>query len=575
MGLLAYISKSALLCIAALLLFSSQKMKNNGDMLKIPVAWNSSNELSFSVKGAIYPEEFNGLPIISIPLSQNQVSDFIISGIHKTEYSEQLKDKLDLKFPKNSKLVSLKKLMERGNEISFIEIFPIEYDTISGKYYKVDYLEVEIINAPYELPASHLRSGEFTGNSVLATGDWYKMSVTENGIYKIDYDFLKNAGINVSAINPKKIKFYGNGEGMLPQIISDERPTDLMENAILVAGQADGRFDQEDYVLFYGQDADVHKLLDNGELNYKKNFYSDTTFYYLTISDSDGLRITEKENFGSTHPKINSFDDYINYEKDENNIINSGRQWYGERFDFTLTYDLTFDFPDLVPDTELKVISSVMGQTYEEASLDLLVNGQALGQQRINAIVDGTYLAKGSDQIETFTINTSTVPISPEITIRLSFNPVGSEKSIANLNYLTILGKRKLKLYGSQTGFRSLESTKNAISTYEIEEGNAAFQIWDVTEPQKPYNQKFSTNQNKASFGAFSSELREFIIFTNQDFFIPEKAVKVPNQNLHGSLNVDFLIVTYPGFKREADRLAEFRRNHDGLKVLVVTTDEI
>ncbi len=575
MGLLAYISKSALLFIAALLLFSSQKMKNNEDMLKIPVAWNSSNALSFSVKGAIYPEEFNGLPIISIPLEQTSISDFIISDIQKTEFSESLKDKLDLKFPKNSKLVSLKKLMEKGNEVSFIEIFPIEYDSISGKYFKVDYLEIEIINAPYKSSASNLRAGEFTGNSVLASGDWYKIPVTENGIHKIDYAFLKNTGINVSAINPKKIKLHGNGGGILPQLISDERPTDLIENAILVTGQADGKFDQEDYILFYGQDADEHKLMDDGELNYKKNFYSDTTFYYLTISDSDGLRIAEKENFGSTHPIINSFDDYINYEKDENNIINSGREWYGERFDFTLTYELKFDFPDLVPDTELKVNTSVMGQTYEEASLDLLVNGQALGQQKINAIAEGSYLAKGSDQFETFTINTSTVPSAQEITIRLSFNPVGSVKSKANLNYLTILGLRKLKLYGNQTSFRSLESTQNAISTYEIEDGSSAFQIWDVTKPLKPYNQKFSTGQSKVSFGAFSSELREFIIFTNQDFFIPEKAVKIANQNLHGSPNVDFLIVTYPGFKSEADRLAELRRNHDGLKVLVVTTDEI
>lgn len=573
--LLAYISKSALLYIVVLLLFSSQIMKNNEAVLKIPIVWNSSNTHSFSVEGAIYPQETKGLPLISIQLEQTQILDFTLSSIRKAEFSDSLKEKLDLKFPTNAKLVSLKKLMERGNEITFLEIFPIQYDSISGTYFKVDYIEIDIIQGSSKPSASNLRTGEFTGNSVLATGNWYKIPVSETGIYKIDYDFLNNTGLNVSAINPKKIKLHGNGGGMLSQKISDERPTDLIENAILVVGEADGKFDQDDYILFYGKDADVQKLMGNGELDYKHNFYSDTCFYYLTVSDSDGLRITEKENLGSTHPIINSFDDYIIYEKDENNIINSGREWYGERFDFTLTYDLKFDFPDLIPDTELKVSTSVMGQTFEEASLDLLVNGQALGQQKINAIVDGSYLAKGSDQIEAFTINTSLVPSSQDITVRLSFNPVGSVKSKANLNYMTIVGKRKLKLFENQTSFRSLESIQNAISTYEIEEGNSAFQVWDVTEPLKPYNQKFSTIGNKASFGAFSSELREFIIFQNHDFLIPEKAVLIPNQNLHNSPYVDFLIVTYPGFKSEADRLAELRRNHNGLTVLVVTTEEV
>lgn len=569
------ISKSVLFCTMALLLFSSETMKVKDTIIQIPINWNSSGSHSFSVEGAIYPEGLNGLPLISIPLEQTQVSNILISNIRKTEFSQTLKEKLDLKFPTNSKLVSLKKLKERGSEITFIDIFPILYDSISGKYYKVDYLEIELKKYSLKSLASNLRTGETTMNSVLATGDWHKIPVTKTGVHKIDYNYLKSAGINVAVINPKKIKIHGNGGGMLPQLVSDERPNDLTENAIFISGESDGKFDKEDYILFYGLDPDFHQLTENGELEYEKNFYSDTSYYFMTFSGEEGLRITEKGNLGSEHAKINSFDDYILYEKDEHNIINSGREWFGEKFDFTLTYDFTFDFPDLIPDTELVVTSSIMGQTYEEASLDLLVNGQNLGRQKINAIVEGVYLAKGSNQIEVFKINTSSIPSSEKFTVRLSFNPIGSGKSKANLNYLTILGKRKLKLFESQTRFRSSESTQYAISTFEIEGGGSVFQVWDVTEPLKPYNQKFSINGNNLSFGAFSSELREFILFKDQDYLIPEKAVKINNQNLHGSPNVDFLIVSYPEFKSEAERLAELRRNHDGLKVQIVTTDEI
>ncbi|MCK5104404.1 MAG: hypothetical protein KAR17_16380, partial [Cyclobacteriaceae bacterium] len=136
-------------------------MKIPDTIIQIPITWTNSDSHSFSVEGAIYPEEINGLPLISIPLEQTQVVDIVVSNIRETEFSQTLKEKLDLKFPTNSKLVSLKKLKERGSEITFMDIFPIHYDSTSGKYFRVDYLEIELKKAsPSKLLSSNLRSGE-------------------------------------------------------------------------------------------------------------------------------------------------------------------------------------------------------------------------------------------------------------------------------------------------------------------------------------------------------------------------------------------------------------------------------
>ena len=64
---------------------------------------------------------------------------------------------------------------------------------------------------------------------------------------------MKKAGIDVSTINPQNIKIYGNGGAMLPQANAAPRPKELLENAIYVEGEADGKFDNQDYVLFYGE----------------------------------------------------------------------------------------------------------------------------------------------------------------------------------------------------------------------------------------------------------------------------------------------------------------------------------
>ena len=44
--------------------------------------------------------------------------------------------------------------------------------------------------------------------SVLSSGNWFKFSVTQDGVVKIDYNLLRKAGVNPDQINPKKIKYF-------------------------------------------------------------------------------------------------------------------------------------------------------------------------------------------------------------------------------------------------------------------------------------------------------------------------------------------------------------------------------
>ena len=73
-------------------------------------------------------------------------------------------------------------------------------------------------------------------NSQMASGDWYKIEIKDNthgessGIYKISKSFLESAGINLTGVNPKTIKMYGNGGELLPEDLSSPRPVDLDGN---------------------------------------------------------------------------------------------------------------------------------------------------------------------------------------------------------------------------------------------------------------------------------------------------------------------------------------------------------
>ena len=122
-------------------------------------------------------------------------------------------------------------------------------------------------------------------HSVLAEHSWYRLAVAHEGVYKIDRTSFVEMGIDAEGVNPDQIRVFGAPAGILPEKNSDPRPDDLEELAIFVEGAEDGRFDAEDYVLFYGQEPTCWKL--NSSLTQKyerqRNYYSDTTYYYLCV----------------------------------------------------------------------------------------------------------------------------------------------------------------------------------------------------------------------------------------------------------------------------------------------------
>src|SRR5690606_15017477 len=122
-------------------------------------------------------------------------------------------------------------------------------------------------------------------------GNWYKVSTSSEGIYKITYTDLQSFGINPSTINPRKIQLYGNGGGMLNQANNTQKINDLQEIAIKVIGEIDGIFHPSDYILFYGDAADKW-FYDNLTQTYshEKNLYSNSAYYFLTIGTGNGKR---------------------------------------------------------------------------------------------------------------------------------------------------------------------------------------------------------------------------------------------------------------------------------------------
>jgi len=418
----------------------------------------------------------------------------------------------------------------------------------------------------------------YAQNSVLSSGNWYKISVKENGVHRMDYNFLKNIGINPDQIDPRKIKIYTGNTGMLPQLNSAPRLIDLQEQAIFVAGEADGKFNGEDYILFYGLGSDeVSFDVAKKIFKYKNNLYSDKNFYFITVADDAGKRLTVNENVTAPSPTINQFDDFGYYETDKFNSQSSGRDWFGESFDSSSEITIRFSIDGIVENSQMKLVSSVMAKAFDGASFKVYLNDNQLVEQVIGSVPNTSYGLKGRKASDTVSFDSTTLGSAARTNQDFKFQYIKTSTvtSLGYLDFMLFSFKRKLALYGSQTIFRSSQSVTNATSSFEISSVPSDAVVWDVTNSFKPAIQTAVNTSNKTTFTTSTQPLKTFVVFKNDGLNVPSFEGVVANQNLHSLEDVDFVIITHPAFKTEAERLASHRTTHDKLSTKVVTVGEI
>lgn len=423
----------------------------------------------------------------------------------------------------------------------------------------------------------------YASRSVLASGDWFKIGVPASGMYKLDRAALQAMGVNLQNLNPRNLRLYGNGGGMLPQANSAPRHDDLVENAIWVEGEQDGSFDNNDYLLFYGQGPHTwSENLVTGQTPFvhSLNLYTDTTYYYLTVGSSAGLRVSQQASVPGSFPEVNAYDEHWFHEVDLRNMVNSGREWYGEEFNsFTTQQNFAIPASDLVSNSTVWLTSAVMANSPESSSFSVRLNNTSLGTHSIFGRGSYNYHPEGVNHVLYFSPPLSSLSYTNELNVAYTYQPGSSSSAAGYLNYFTLSALRQLKLYGNQTNFRSLASKQNAVTTFLVGGMTAAdAQVWDVTDPLKPVKQALSIGNGTARFSANSQQIREYIAFQGSAFPTPNFLGKVANQNLH-SLNldgkVDLVIITPGGFIAQAQRLANHRRTQTGLQVEVIELPRI
>jgi hypothetical protein len=465
--------------------------------------------------------------------------------------------------------ISFHETIERKRKGVSVQFVPLK--EVNGTFYKLISFGLQALPDFSETPP--FKSNRvYASHSVLATGTWYKLAVTNTGIYKIDHAFLTSMGIDPSSINPNQIRIFGNGCTQLPYTNITPRKDDLMENSIYVAGSADGVFNTDDYILFYGTETSkINYNTATKKFSHQKNLYSDTTFYFLNINQATGLRITDHPVYGSFDTVLTSYTHFAYYEKDLYNLIKSGREWYGDEYNITLNYDYNFYIPDRIVDQPISTTLSLLGRSVtQQSSFTLSVDGTSVGTHSISVITGNPDHAYAQPKLVTQNVSSSNALVN----IDLTFNKA-NDAAVGWLNYIELNAPCSFTYSGSQYTFNNAVSN-NQYAQIVLQNSNPVSMLWDVTYPNDILRvNTFSAGASQIDFISLSDTVRQYIAFSNSNFLTPSYKGAVENQDLHQLADVDYVVVTHPNFISSAVEIAEFHTQQDGLNSVVVTTQQI
>jgi len=456
-----------------------------------------------------------------------------------------------------------------------ITFLPFRKNPADGRTEKLLTFEISYRIIPRASGLKFNSNRVYAAHSILSQGTWFRFAVTNTGLYKLSYSDIGNMGANVASINPHNIRVFGNGGGMLPESNATPRIDDLREISIYVNGEESGQFTSNDYILFYGETPDKWTYDSVNHLfHHIKNLYCDNTFYFLTYDNGPGKRIgTESSSVQDPNSIINTFNDYAFYEKDDVNLIHSGREWYDQEFfDITTNRNYSFNFPN-ISTTDPVTLKADLAARSTTGTSGFLVTANGVSEMTINIPATSTdyldnYALKGSKTARFLSSN-------PVIDLKITYNK-NQSPDVGYLNNLEINAIRQLVMTGSQMNFRSGASlNRNQVFEYRLTSSSATLSILDVTDPANIRTVQATRNGGTYSYRLKGDTLREFLAFDGNSFMSVSSPQRIDNQDLHGAGSFDYIILTHPSFMSEAQRLAQFHSTHDGYSVLVTTPDKI
>ncbi|HOT95787.1 MAG TPA: type IX secretion system sortase PorU [bacterium] len=410
--------------------------------------------------------------------------------------------------------------------------------------------------------------------------NWYKIIIhgdgkgNKEGLYKITAAALSQAGVPLASIDPTTLQLFNNGGRELAENIATPRPDSLIENAILVSGESDGKFDSGDYILFYGRSLEgKYFSRSDGKYLHYINHYGYDNVYWLTFGLARGKRMQRRTSLPVIGELESSFKDLAFIEDEKSNIYKSGSDWLGfELARDKATYSQVFALPGAVPQALAAFRFQVAATTSGSHLFKMNVNGNTLGQVSLTG-----QLSAYSVRLSEF--NAAGVLLDGNNTLGIDYVAT-SDISQAYVDWIEVEYPRRFQAVGDQLLFNA--PLRDGTAAWAVGNFNRSeIAVYDVTSFSDV--SVIEATQIEGATVRFADTVnstmpRRYLAVTPAAYLAVSDIQHDASSNLRQARDIDYIIITHDHFYQQAMQLESLREDWnsgDRLETEVVKISDI
>ncbi len=398
------------------------------------------------------------------------------------------------------------------------------------------------------------------------SGNWYKIAISDDGVYGISGLELSEIGADITNINPSSLRIFTNPRGGRPvsndifQSISDN----LIEIAIKVTGENDGVLNENDKILFYGRGPRGFDTNKDGYTIFTKNPYTNLNVYWLNVPvDPEilGSRINTIDQSVIEPITINYGINYAHSENEDYNPFQSGLLWVGPG----ITKEQTLSAP----------IQLHHPRDYINAKANIsLFGGTSSGSEGYPAHIATIQQKSQTDSIliteswagminRDFSLNLDETLLNHGTNFFIVKNSTSDVLSKVFIDWITVEYASELIWEGTQFDYWT-PTNLNAVR-FMISKMNSDIKVWDITDINSPVSQSVQLSGNRGYFEQDISfkEKKRFVVFNESKILNVSKLEEIGTQNFStfrtSISGIDHIIIAPEVFKEPAEKLQKHR----------------
>lgn len=386
---------------------------------------------------------------------------------------------------------------------------------------------------------------------------WVKVFVEEDALFRIDAAWLDSLGIDPASIDPHTLQVLYRGE----------------EQAVYVQGEADGRLDAGDFLLFHG----LYRREENKDF---EHLYGRRKVYWLTWGQEQGKRLVERSGAPvNDYPLSEWYWATAHFEQDVRYDPLPSTPPEKETDHFFWDEPVTAVEPD-EPSSKIYAQPLPYPDPGEEYTARVRVALHGISDQDHHTVVrlNGHLLDEGlwrgaEERLIQAEISSSLLKANNNRLTLLAYAPNQESPDQVYFNWFAIEYRRNYQTWSGYLAFpQPPGGQRHAVKGFS----SSQVEVWDVASGVRFTGVEVDSLDGllTAVFEGNPAVPASYAVADSAGTKIPRGQVDKPSAWRAPGHSADYLIITHADFLEAANRLAAHRRSQ-GLEVEVVEVEDL